>query len=337
MGGESSQGTSIEEATRRLVRVDDDTELSVIDAGPADGPVVILAHGFPELAYSWRHQVPALARAGYRVLAPDQRGYGASSRPEPVEAYDIEHLAADLLALIDDVEAHDATLVGHDWGAMQVWQTAVLHPRRVNGVVGVSVPFQRRPSKPPVERMREKFAGMFFYMVWFQEHGPADRELGADPATTMRRLLAGATVEGDGGPDDGAASVGLLADDGRGFVERMPEPDRLPDWLDEDDLDVYVRAFEETGFTPALNWYRNMDRNWHLTARVPKWRVSMPCAYIGGSADPVVLMSPPDDMGDRCDDLRAVTLVDGAGHWIQQEAPDEVNAALLDFLEGLDR
>lgn len=305
-------------------------DLRVFDAGPADGPVVVLAHGFPELAYSWRHQIPVLADAGYRVLAPDQRGYGRSSRPEAIEAYDIDHLSGDLLGLLDDVGAGDATFVGHDWGAMVVWQTALLHPDRVNGVVGVSVPFMRRTSTPPVERMRERFAGMFFYIVYFQEPGPADAELDADPRRTMRRLLAGATA-------DAGADQASMADDGRGFVERMPDPPRLPDWLGEDELEVYVAEFERTGFTGGLNWYRNMDRNWELTERVPEWRITQPCAFIGGAADPVVLLTPPDDMGERCDDLRGVTMIDGAGHWVQQEAPVEVNDALLAFLADLHR
>ena len=310
----------------------DEVDLHVLDAGPEDGPTVVLAHGFPELAYSWRHQIPALADAGYRVLAPDQRGFGRSSRPDAVTDYDVHHLAGDLVALLDAVGADDAVFAGHDWGAMLVWQLALLHPDRVRGVVGLSVPFLPRTKRPPVEMMRERFAGSFFYIVYFQEPGVADAELGADPARTMRRMLSGTTT-GDGAAD---SAITMTAGDDRGFVERMPEPDHLPDWLSQDELDVYVAEFRRTGFTGALNWYRNMDRNWHLTPQFGGATVSMPGAFIGGSADPVLILSPPAGREVYFEDFRGNTIVDGAGHWVQQEAPGAVNEALLSFLRGLD-
>ncbi|MDE0803688.1 MAG: alpha/beta hydrolase, partial [Acidimicrobiales bacterium] len=176
-------------------------DLHVLDAGPADGPVVVLAHGFPELAYSWRHQIAVLADAGYRVLAPDQRGYGRSSRPDDVTDYDIVHLTDDLAGLLDDVGAVDATFVGHDWGSMVVWQMALLHPDRVNGVVGMSVPFPPRSVRPPVQMMRQIFADHFFYIVYFQEPGVADAELGGDPARTMRRMLCGVAIRDGDDPE----------------------------------------------------------------------------------------------------------------------------------------
>ena len=308
-------------------------ELHVLDAGPEDGPVVVLAHGFPELAFSWRHQIPALADAGYRVLAPDQRGYGRSTRPEAIEDYDILHLTDDLLGLLDDVGARDAVFVGHDWGSMVVWQMSLLHPERVRGVVGMSVPFMPRAPMPPVEMMRQIFADNFFYIVYFQEPGVADAELAADTATTMRRLLCGVAVRDE---DAGAAAVAMAANDGKGFVERMPEPDGLPDWLSQAELDVYVEEFSRTGFTGGINWYRNMDRNWELTPQLEGARVRMPAAFVGGSADPVLVMSPPDGQSEWCDDWRGSTVVDGAGHWVQQESPEPVNDALLTFLKGLE-
>lgn len=171
-------------------------ELFLTEAGADDGFPVILAHGFPELGYSWRHQLPALAAAGCHAVAPDGRGYGRSSRPAAITDYDITHLTGDLLAVLDDLGRDRAVFVGHDWGSIVVWNLALLAPERVAGVVGMSVPFVPRPPAPPIQIMRAMFADAFFYMVYFQEPGVADADLGADPAATMRRMLAGTTTEG---------------------------------------------------------------------------------------------------------------------------------------------
>jgi pimeloyl-ACP methyl ester carboxylesterase len=300
-------------------------ELHVDECG--EGPLVVLAHGFPELAYSWRHQLPALAAAGYRVIAPDQRGYGASTRPGAVTDYDIAHLTGDLVGLIDDAGEEKAVVVGHDWGAMVVWAMSLLHPERVAGVAGLSVPFLHRGPQPPTEMMRAVMGDNFFYMLYFQEPGVADADLGADPATTMRRMLGGVSTDGGSGPDPS-----FFADDGRGFVERMPEPAGLPDWLSQAELDAYVGEFERTGFTGGVNWYRNLDRNWELTEHLAERKVEVPSLFIGGGADPVLLMSPPSTMDGWVTDHRGDLIVPGAGHWVQQQSPDEVNAALVEFI-----
>ena len=314
-------------ARRRAVAVDG-AELSVLDAG--QGFPVVLSHGFPELAYSWRHQIPALAGAGCRVLAPDQRGYGRSSRPAAVEDYDIVHLTRDLRALLDDIGEERAVFVGHDWGAIVVWQLALLAPERVAGVVGMSVPFLPRGELPPTQRMRQVMGDAFFYMLYFQQPGVADADLGRDTATTMTRLLGAAMPSGDGAPD-----TAMFAADGRGFVERLPQPDGLPGWLARHELDHYVAEFTRTGFTGGINWYRNLDRNWELTAHLAGAEVEAPALFIGGSSDPVLLMTPPTVMDGWVSDLRGTVLVDGAGHWVQQERPDEVNAALVGFVEAI--
>jgi len=305
-------------------------DLHVTEAG--EGFPVVLAHGFPELGYSWRHQLPALAAAGYRAIAPDQRGYGRSSRPDALEEYDIFHLAGDLLGLLDDIGEERAVFVGHDWGSMVVWQLALLAPERVAGVVGMSVPFIPRGPVPPLQVMRAAFADSFFYIVYFQEPGVADADLGADPAMTMRRMLAGLTA-----PDDAVAPAGFSANDGRGFVERLPEPERLPDWLTEEELDHYIAEFRRTGFTGGLNWYRNMDRNWELTPQLAGAKVEVPSLFVGGSRDPVLVMTPPDAFTEYLGDHRGNVLIDGAGHWVQQERPDEVNAALIGFIDDTSR
>lgn len=308
-----------------------DVDLNVLEAG-SDGPLVVLAHGFPELAWSWRHQLAALASAGYRVVAPDQRGYGRSSRPDAVEDYDILHLAGDLLGLLDDLGEERATFVGHDWGSMVVWQLALLDPERVSGVCGMSVPFMPRAPMPPTQLMRAAFGDAFFYILYFQEPGVADRELGADPARTMRRMLTGLSTPRDLDPDQRAA---FSANDGRGFIDRIPEPAGMPDWITAEELDRYVEEFSRTGFTGGINWYRNLDRNWELTEHLAGARVELPSLFIGGSDDPVLEMTPPEIQEGWLTDHRGTVIVDRAGHWVQQEAPGPVNDALLAFLDGL--
>ena len=310
-------------------------ELHVVDAGPDDGRPVVLCHGFPELAYSWRHQVPALAAAGYHVLAPDQRGYGRSDRPDAIEDYDIHHLTGDLLGLLDDIGAPSAVFVGHDWGSMVVGQMALLHPDRMDGVAVLSVPLLPRGAMPPVPMMRQLFGDSFFYILYFQEPGVADADLGADPAETMTRMLAGLSIPRDEG-GDGVDLAGLANPDGRGFVDRLPKAAGRPEWLSQAELDHYIAEFTRTGFTGGINWYRNFDRNWETTPELDGAHVTIPSLFITGTADPVNLMSPATVMEGHALDHRGSTFVEGAGHWVQQEAPDAVNAALLAFLDSLD-
>lgn len=285
-------------------------ELSVIDEG--EGPSVVLCHGFPELAYSWRHQLPALTEAGYRVLAPDMRGFGSSSAPRAVEAYDVATLCADMTGLLDELGEQQAIFVGHDWGAHVVWQLAVLAPERVRAVAGLSVPFVPRAPAPPIPIMR-RHLGEDFYIVWFQQPGVADEALARD---VRRTLTTSRQWTADWALEDGS------------------EP-RLPAWLSEQELAVYVEAFERTGFTGGLNWYRNMDRNWELTEPVAERRVEQPAMFLTGELDMVRRFMPAEAMRGWVSDLRAEIVVPGAGHWVQQQAPEAVNAALLEFLGGL--
>jgi pimeloyl-ACP methyl ester carboxylesterase len=305
-------------------------ELHVVEAG--EGFPVVLAHGFPELSYSWRHQIPALAAAGYHVIAPDQRGYGKSSRPAAIEDYDILHLTDDLLGVLDELGEERAIFVGHDWGSMVVWQMSLLHPERVAGVVGMSVAFIPRAPMPPIQLMRAAFGDNFFYILYFQEPGVADAELGRDPRETMTRMLAGVRME-DGA--DLSERGGLSAPDGAGFVDRLPAVDALPDWLTQAELDHYVEEFSRTGFTGGINWYRNFDRNWELTPQLEGAKVQVPSLFIGGKLDPVLLMTNPEAFVDFLTDHRGNVLIDGAGHWVQQEKPDEVNAALIAFANDI--
>jgi pimeloyl-ACP methyl ester carboxylesterase len=313
-------------STERFLDVNG-VRLRVYDAGPPDAPLVILAHGFPELAFSWRHQIPVLAAAGYRVLAPDQRGYGGSSRPELVEAYDIAALTGDLVGLMDAVGAERAAVVGHDWGAVVAWSTPLLHPGRVAAVAGLSVPPVPRPLTPVTEALRRIFGDNFFYMLYFQEPGEADAEMDADPRRSMRRMLGGMRA-----PKDAQAALRMVAPGPEGFIDRLPEPDRLPDWLTNADLDHYVAEFSRTGFTGALNWYRNYERNWDITAHPAAETISVPALFVGGTDDPVLTFTKTDRAREVVKGPYRQVMLDGAGHWIQQERPDEINAELLAFL-----
>ncbi|MFM9033421.1 MAG: alpha/beta fold hydrolase [Mycobacterium sp.] len=313
----------------RLVDVNG-VRLRVLDAGPQDGPVVLLAHGFPESAFSWRHQIPALAAAGYRVLAPDQRGYGGSSRPEAVEAYDITALTGDLTALLDSVGAERAAIVGHDMGAMVAWNAPLLHPDRFAAVAGLSFPPVPRPQTPPTEAFGRIFGDNFFYILYFQQPGVADAEMAADPRRTMLRLLAGMQM-----PADQAAALRMLAPGPAGFIDRLPEPDRLPDWLSAGELDHYVTEFTRTGFTGALNWYRNFDRNWHIMGSPAAATIDVPALFVGGTADPVLNFTKTGRARELVTGPYREVMLDGAGHWIQQERAAEINAELLEFLSPL--
>jgi len=286
-----------------------DIELSIVEQG--EGPLVVLCHGFPELGYSWRHQLPVLAEAGYRVVVPDMRGYGRSSAPAEVEAYDIVTLCGDLTGLLDELDEQQAIFVGHDWGAIVVWNLSVLAPERVRGVAGLSVPFVPRAPAPPTEIMRRNI-GEDFYIVWFQEPGVADRVLAQD----VRRTLTT--------PQQWTARwAGEAEDPG------------LPSWLSEEELARCVETFERTGFTGGLNYYRNLDRNWELTADVADRRVRAPAMFLTGERDLVRRFAPGETMNDWVEDLRVKVVVPKAGHWVQQQAPEQVNAALLEFFAGL--
>jgi pimeloyl-ACP methyl ester carboxylesterase len=316
-------------STERLVETNG-VQLQVIDAGERGTPVVVLAHGFPELAYSWRHQIPVLAEAGYRVLAPDQRGYGGSSKPGAVDAYNVAELSADIVGLLDDVGAERAVIVGHDFGSVVAWGAPLLHPDRFAGVVGLSVPPVPRPRVPTTQAFRKVFGDNFFYILYFQESGPADAELNRDPATTLRKLMGSPTTT------DETAALRMLQPGPEGFIDRIPEPGGLPDWISQDEFDHYVSEFTRTGFTHALNWYRCFDRNWELTASTPAATISVPSLFIGGAADPTLAYTPRDRVRDLVSGDYREVMIEGGGHWLQQERPDEVNEILLDFLSRLE-
>ncbi len=322
--------TTVAAPTERLVDVNG-VRLRVLEAGDRGAPVVVLTHGFPELAYSWRHQIPVLAEAGYHVLAPDQRGYGGSSRPEEIEAYDITALTGDVVGLLDDVGAQRAAVVGHDFGAVVAWNMPLLHPDRVAAVAGLAVPPIPRPLTPPTEAFRRIFGDHFFYILYFQEPGPADAELAKDPARTMRVLLGGMRT-----PRSEEAAQRMLTPGPDGFLDRLAQPEQLPDWLSADEVGHYAAEFGRTGFTGALNWYRCFDRNWHILGSPVADTISVPALFVGGTDDPTLGFTRTDRATEVVTGPYRQVLLDGAGHWIQQERAAEVNRELLAFLSGLE-
>ena len=293
--------------------------IRVTEAGDRGAPVVVLLHGFPELAFTWRHQIPALADAGFHVLAPDQRGYGGSTAPVDVDAYTVADLSADVMGLLDDAGAESAVLVGHDFGGVVAWGAPLLHPDRVTGVVGISFPPVPRPRVPTTRAFRRLFGDTFFYILYFQDVGPADAELNADPSATMRKIMAADLTAPSPVPDP------------TGFLDRIADPGARPAWLSEDEFARYVSEFGRTGFTPALNWYRCFDANWELTADAPAPTIAAPALFIGGSADPTLAYTPRDRVGELVTGPYREVMLDG-GHWLPEECPDAINAALLEFL-----
>jgi epoxide hydrolase A/B len=301
-----------------------------------EGPLVVLVHGFPESWYSWRHQIPALAAAGFRVAAPDVRGYGGSDKPLQIEAYAIAQMCADVAGLIEALGETQAILVGHDWGAPIVWNTALIHAEKVRAVVGLSVPHTGRGPISRIELFRRIYKDRFFYQLYFQTPGVAEAELEADVRVSLRKVYYNASGEAIA-----ARLPGLLRDkppDAR-LLDGLPDPDPFPAWLTEEDLAYYVSQFEKGGFRGPLNRYRTSELDFAQLAAVAGRRIEQPAGFIAGSLDPVLRFVPGLDlvevMRGQVPDLRLVRLIEGAGHWVQQERPAEVNAALLEFLRGL--
>lgn len=298
------------------------------------GPLVVLCHGFPECWYSWRHQLPALAAAGYHVVAPDQRGYGQTTRPEPIEAYDILQLTGDIVGLVHALDEERAIIVGHDWGAPVAWHCALLRPDLVDAVVLLSVPYLQRSWEDarPTEVMRRLAGEQEFYQLYFQEPGKAEAQLEADIRQTMRMMLYAAS--GDPPPEK---RWRFLFDKSEAFLDTGSLPETLPGWLTEQDLEVFSNTFEQTGFRGGLNWYRNIDRLWELTPFLNGARLAQPALFIAGEVDPVITMyrGAYEVMEQTVPHLRQKVLLPGAGHWIQQERPTQVNQLLLEFLASL--
>jgi pimeloyl-ACP methyl ester carboxylesterase len=307
-------------------------------AEQGSGPLVLLCHGFPESWYSWRHQLSALSTAGFHAVAPDMRGYGLTDRPEEIERYTLLHLVGDMVGVLDALGEETAVIVGHDWGAPVAWHAALLRPDRFPAVVGLSVPYRPRGSVAPTTVMPQN-AEASFYQLYFQVPGVAERELEADARASLRRILySGSGDVPRRSPGAPGAGVGMVPRAG-GFLTRMPNPEKLPAWLSEADLDFYMQQFQHSGFRGGLNWYRNIDRNWELMAPYAGASVTVPALYMAGDLDLVVsfprMKEVIADLARYIPQLRGTIMLPGGGHWTQQERAGEVNKALIEFLRGL--
>jgi len=319
------------EANHRIV---DTNGIKMHIAEQGQGPLVIMCHGFPELGYSWRHQLPALAESGFHAVAPDQRGYGQTDCPEAIEAYNILQLVGDIVGLVHTLGEEKAVIVGHDWGAPVAYNCALLRPDIFHALILLSVPYSPRSwgSTRPTEAMKNMAGDNQFYIVYFQKPGRVEKELEADVRETMVKTLY--SLSGDQPPEK---RWNFLFGKDQKFVDTVYMPDTLPEWLTEKDIDVFTEGFKRTGFRGGVNWYRNIDRNWELTPFLSEAKIHQPSLFIAGELDGVIVMSRAafDNLESAVPDLKQKILVPGAGHWVQQERPDEVNTALIDFLKAV--
>jgi pimeloyl-ACP methyl ester carboxylesterase len=303
--------------------------MRIAQAGPERGPLVVLAHGWPESWYSWRHQIPALAAAGFHVIAPDMRGFGGTEAPPDVRQYDIAHLAADMASLVDWAGVEQAAIVGHDWGALVAWHAALLHPDRFRAVAALSVPYFGRPHAAPTRIWKQRFGDDFFYILYHQQPGLAEGEYDADPRGLLSMLYTS---------PDTPRHPPVISDPHRragGWIGRWGAPKELPAWLKQEDLDFYVDQFSRSGFRGGLNYYRNFDRNWMLMEDIDPV-VKVPALFIAGDRDLTVEGYDEASVRKRMQavvpGLSGIEWIPGAGHWIQQECPEQCNGALLGFL-----
>lgn len=291
-------------------------ELEVFEAGKQNaGKPIVLCHGFPEHAFSWRHQVPALVAAGYHVIIPNQRGYGNSSHPAEVTEYDIVHLTGDLVALLDHFGYENATFVGHDWGANVVWNLALLHPERVNKIINLALPYQERGEQPWIEFMEAIFGGDFYFVHFNRQPGVADAIMNENTSQFFHNIFRKNIPPAP--PEPGMLMINLA---------RTENPQGEP-LMEDNELAVFVSAFETSGFTGSINWYRNLDRNWHLMADVAPI-IHQPTLMIYGEQDTI---PKSENLKNIVPNLDVVSL--DCGHWIQQEKPEETTQAILKWLE----
>jgi len=322
----------VDGVTFRFIEAND-LRMRIAEAGDS-GPLLLLAHGWPESWYSWRHQLTFLAEAGYRVVAPDMRGYGETDKPPRVEDYDIVQLADDMVGLLDALGEESAIMVGHDWGSIVAWNSVLLHPDRFTALIAMSVPYGGRALRSPMDGWTETFGDNFFYILYHNEPGGvAEGEYDSDP-----RGLISSLYLSPGSPREAPTITDPKRSAG-GWIGRLGAPKSLPDWLTQEDLDYVVDQFEMAGFRGGVNYYRNFHRNWEITEHLQDVKVKVPTLFVAGERDSVIAGATQDalarSMGRAVEDLRGVILIPEIGHWVQQEAPEETNQALLDFLNSV--
>jgi epoxide hydrolase A/B len=319
------------EITHRQI---DTNGISMHIAEAGQGPLVVLCHGFPESWYSWRHQITALAEAGFHAVAPDMRGYGLTDAPEAIDQYTILHLVGDMVGLVQALGAGRAVIAGHDWGAPVAWNAAMMRPDLFRAVIGLSVPFPPRLKNRPTTVMPQDEASQF-YQLYFQTPGVAEAELARDTRASLRRLLYSASGDADDAVRRGITMVPRQG----GFLSVTADPETLPVWLSAADLDFYAGELARTGFRGGLNWYRNIDRNWELLGAFSGAKVTVPALYMAGDRELVLQFRGIDwliaNLKAFVPDLRDSVILPGCGHWTQQERAAEVNSAMIGFLNSL--
>jgi pimeloyl-ACP methyl ester carboxylesterase len=301
------------------------------------GPVVLLCHGFPELWYSWRHQLQGLAGAGFRAVAPDMRGYGQTDRPDAIDQYTLLDLVGDMVGLLDAIGEETAVIVGHDWGGGVAWHAALLRPDRFQAVIGLGVPFIPRGQVYPSRSVPETEDAVF-YQRYFQSPGVAEADFQHDVHLSVRSILYSASGSVPPAAIDGRGHVLMVPRKG-GLIATLLNPSSLPPWLTEADVDVYVDQFKRTGYRGGLNWYRNIDRNWQLLAPFSGSKVTVPAMLIAGDRDLVLAFRGMDqviaNLRNDVPRLQKTLILPGCGHWTQQERPHEVNEAMIEFLKSI--
>ncbi len=314
----NKKNNSIEFPSSTMISVND-IELEVFEAGKQnkDKPIV-LCHGFPEQAFSWRFQISELVKAGYHVIVPNQRGYGKSSCPTEVKEYDIKHLTGDLVSLLDYYGYKDAIFIGHDWGANVVWNLALLHPERVRKIVNLALPYQVLGKKPWIEWMEEIFGEDNYFVHFNRQQGVADAILDKNNSNFLRNLFRKNVPLTS--PEPGMLMINLAKAE-----KPLGEP-----IMSEDELAIFISAFEASGFTGGINWYRNLDRNWHLLADVTPI-IKHPTLMIYGEQD---MIPKSKNLRDFVPNVEVVSL--DCGHCIQQEKPKETTQTILKWLEQHD-
>lgn len=325
-----SRASPVEGVSLRFIE-SNGIRMRIAEAG--EGPLVLFAHGWPESWYSWRHQLQALAAAGYHAVAPDMRGYGETDKPTTVSDYDIVHTAGDMVGVLDALGEETAIMVGHDWGAIVAWNSVLLHPERFTAVIAMSVPLRPRGPQKPTERMKATYGDNFYYILYHNESGGvAEAEYDSDPRGILSRMYLS--------PDSPrqAPTITNRKRSAGGWIGRRGAPLGLPNWLTAADLDYYVSQFEHAGFRGGVNYYRNMDRNWEITEHLDGASIKVPALFIAGERDGVISGASADElentMASKVSNLE-VLLIPGIGHWVQQEAAEATNAAMLEFLNKL--
>lgn len=293
-------------------------------AEAGNGPLVVLLHGFPELWYSWRHQLVALAEAGYHAVAPDLRGFGGSAVTDDVKDYSLFQHASDVKALVDHLNAKEAAVIGHDWGANLMWIMPMLYPDTVKAVASLSIPFYPEPRDPA--EIRKKWASVF---TNFEKKGVVEDEFNKEPERFFKLFFY--ALSGNA-PSETVNKLYVQSSPADKLLDLFPDTENLPAWLTQEDINYYVSAYKKTGLTPALNFYRNTDADYLRLKEVYKKGIRQPALFIGGGAEAAVKFGSTEPMKAALPNLRDIIILPGCGHWLQQERPAEVNAAIIEFL-----